>query len=244
VGACGTIVSYTLDFGDGSAPVTNNTGMFSHTYADGDFTAKLGVTDSLGLKSANPAQVDITVTSPLNLVSVVSRMQHGSITVPFEVQLFPLINGKRGVECRSSASLGAGNYQMVFQFDGPLTSVGGASVTGTGTVSSKGIGLNNHEYIVNLTGVTDQQYIAVTLTNVAGAPNGGTVVGPQMGVLIGDVNANGLVDGNDVSGVQGQTRQAVTGTNFRDDVNANGLIDGNDVSTVQSETRTSLPTPP
>jgi PKD repeat protein len=241
-GACGTIVSYTIDFGDGSAAVTNTTGLFSHSYVDGDFKAKLSVTDSLGLTSPNPAQVDITVTSPLNLVSVLSRMQHGSITVPFEVNL-PL-TGKRGVECRSSASLGAGNYQMVFQFDGPLTTVGGVSVTGTGSVSSSGVGLNNHEYIVNLTGVTDQQYVAVTLTGVAGAPNGGTVVGPQMGVLIGDVNANGLVDGNDVSGVQGQTRQPVTVTNFRDDVNANGIIDGNDVSLTQGETRTSLPTPP
>lgn len=242
-GACGTIVSYTLDFGDGTATVTNSTGMFSHTYADGDFTAKLAVTDSLGLKSTNPAQVDITVTSPLNLVSVVSRMNHGTITPPGEVNL-PLA-GTHGVECRSSASLGAGNYQMVFQFDGPLTSVGGVSVsTGTGSVGSSGIGLNNHEYIVNLTGVSDQQYIAVTLTAIAGAPNGGTVVGPQMGVLIGDANANGIVDGNDVSSVQGQTRQPVTGMNFRDDMNANGIIDGNDVSLTQGHTRTSLPTPP
>src|SRR5260370_32084385 len=171
-----------MDFGDRSALVTNATAMLSHTYPDGDFTAKLTVTDSLGLTSVNAAHVDISVTSPLNLVSVVSRMQHGSIIPPFEVNL-PLI-GTRGVECRSSNSLGAGNYQMVFQFDGALTSVGGVSVSGTGSVSSSQSGLNNHEYVVNLTGVSNRQYIAVTLTGAAGAPNGGTVVRPQIRRLI------------------------------------------------------------
>jgi hypothetical protein len=241
-GACGTIVSYTLDFGDGSAPVTNTTGMFSHTYADGNYTAKLGVTDSLTLTSTNPAQVDITVTSPLNLVSVVSRMTHGTITVPFEVNL-PL-TGARGVECRSSGSLGAGNYQMVFEFDGALTNVAGVSVTtGTGSVSSSQIGLNNHEYIVNLTGVNDQQYIGVTLTGVAGAPNGGTVVGPQMGILIGDVNASARVDAADVSSVRQQTLQTITTSNFRDDLNASGRIDAADVSVARQNTLHSIPTP-
>jgi hypothetical protein len=55
------------------------------------------------------------------------------------------------------------------------------------------------------------------------------------------VNANRIVDGNDVSAVQGQTRQSVGSTNFREDVNANGIIDGNDVSLTQGQTRTSLP---
>jgi Dockerin type I domain len=62
-----------------------------------------------------------------------------------------------------------------------------------------------------------------------------------MGVLIGDVDGNGRVDGNDVSAVQSHTRQSVDSTNFRYDVNASGLIDGNDVSMTQGHTRTSLP---
>ncbi len=246
VGACGVINSYTMNFGDGTTPVTNSTGLFSHAYNNpGDYPARLTVSDTVGKTSTNEAAVTVSVTSSVpNLVSVVSRMQHGSITPPFEVNL-PLI-GTRGVECRSSASMGAGNYQMVFKFDGPLTSVTGASVTGTGSVSSRQINpLNNQEYVVNLTGVTNAQYISVTLTGVNGTA---TVPGPQMGVLIGDVTGsngpNGLVDGNDVSATQSQTRQPVTGSNFRADVNANGIIDGNDVSTTQGHTRTSLPTPP
>jgi hypothetical protein len=62
-----------------------------------------------------------------------------------------------------------------------------------------------------------------------------------MGVLIGDVNATGGVDGNDVAAVQSHTRQPVTSANFRFDVNASGGIDGNDVSLTQSHTRTALP---
>ena len=60
-------------------------------------------------------------------------------------------------------------------------------------------------------------------------------------MLIGDVDANTVVDGNDVSGVQGHTRQTPNGTNFRYDVDANRVIDGNDMSTPQAQTRTSLP---
>ncbi|HMG06349.1 MAG TPA: PKD domain-containing protein, partial [Chthoniobacterales bacterium] len=62
VGACGTINSYTLNFGDGSAAETNTTGIFSHTYtADGDYPARLTVSNTFGQVSNNSAQVVITV---------------------------------------------------------------------------------------------------------------------------------------------------------------------------------------
>jgi len=188
---------------------------------------------------------DIIVNFPLT--AVVSRMTHGTITPAFDVSL-PL-TGPRGVECRSSASLGAGNYTMVFKFPNNLMSVASASVTGhdptngTGTVNTSMVDSSDtHNYIVNLTGVSNRQYITVTLNNVHDITgNIGNVTGPQMGVLIGDVNATGGVDGNDVSDVQSHTRQPVTNMNFRDDVNVTGGIDGNDVSLTQSQTRTSLP---
>jgi PKD repeat protein len=64
-GACGTINSYTLDFGDGSAPVTQPTPNFSHTYNNsGDYPARLTVQDTAGQVSTNPAEVVVTVTSP------------------------------------------------------------------------------------------------------------------------------------------------------------------------------------
>jgi hypothetical protein len=77
------------------------------------------------------------------------------------------------------------------------------------------------------------------VTDSAGNASGAVSV--PMGVLLGDVNASGLVDGNDVSAVQSDARQSVTSANFRYDVNTSGLIDGNDVSITQGQTRTSLP---
>ena len=89
--------------------------------------------------------------------------------------------------------------------------------------------------------VPNAQYTTVNLTGAADN-NANTVnAAGTMGVLVGDVNGDKIVDGNDVSAVQGQTRQAVGSSNFREDVNANGLIDGNDVSLTQQQTRTSLP---
>jgi uncharacterized repeat protein (TIGR01451 family) len=200
----------------------------------------------------------VTTVSSLVPTSVVSRMTHGSITPPFNVSL-PLSPSPRGVECRSSASLGAGNYTMVFTFPNNLMSVASASVTahdptsGTGTISGSpvvgpnaSLGLSASQCAVNLTNVSNAQYITVTLNNVHDiAGNIGNVTGPQMGVLIGDVNATGGVDGNDVAAVQSQTRQPVNSdAQARFDVNATGVIDGNDVAITQGHTRTSLPSSP
>ncbi len=256
-GSCGSINSYTIDFGDGpvSGPpdtATNSTGIFSHTYtAAGDYRAKLKVSDTIGQTSTNPATVFVSVANGVNLVNVVSRLQHGSITPPFEVAM-PL-TGTRGVECRSSTSLGAGNYQIVFEFDNALASVGGASATATApgggsqpvTVSSRQIGLNNHEYLVNLTGVPDGQYVTVTLTGVAGAANGGTVVGPQMGFLVGDVNASGRTDNGDASVVRNLAGTVPSDNNTaRADVNCSGRIDNGDATIIRNDSGNALPSAP
>jgi PKD domain len=231
----GSIATYTLDFGDGTAPVTQASPMFSHTYNNpGEYPARLTATDPCGKTSTSAAQVVISVTNGVHLVSVVSRMQHDSITPPFEVNL-PL-TGTRGVECRSSATLGAGNYQMVFKFDNSLTSVTGASVTGAGSIASRQISPNNnHEYIVNLMGVADQQYLSVTLTGVAGAPSGGTVIGPQMGVLIGDVNASGRTDNGDGIVVRNLSGTIPFDTSSaRADVNCSGRVDNGDAIVIRN----------
>jgi hypothetical protein len=178
----------------------------------------------------------------VTLTSVVSRMTHGSITPPFDIDL--PFTGTRGVECRSSASLGAGNYTLVFTFANTLASVGGASVaSGTGSVAGSNTDSSDaHNYIVNLTGVTNAQVITVSLSNVTdSAGNFSSAVSASMGVLIGDVNASGLVDSGDVFLVRQQTGQNVTQSNFREDVNASGLIDSGDVFLTRQQTGTSVP---
>jgi hypothetical protein len=197
-------------------------------YADVDATRSFDF--PLGNVSAGPP-----------LVSVVSRKTHGSAGT-FDVAL-PL-TGTRGVEPRSGGA--NGDYSLIFTFGTPIMTCGTASVSGgTGSVSGQSGGGGSNQCGVSLTGVTNAQYITVTLTGVADtACNVGNVIGPQMGVLLGDVNASGRVDAADVSSVRQQTLQTITTSNFRNDLNTSGRIDAADVSVARQQTLTSLPSTP
>ena len=175
------------------------------------------------------------------LTSAVSRKTHGTAG-PFDVNL-PL-SGTRGVECRSGGGA-TGDHTIIFTFSNNLTTVASASVT-CGSVSSSGIGPNPNQYTVNLTGenACNTQYITVTLTGVVDSSGATFNVAQQMGLLLGDTTANGLVNSSDISQTQSQSGQTVTSSNFREDVTVNGLINSSDISLVQSKSGTSLPTPP
>jgi Dockerin type I domain len=165
--------------------------------------------------------------------SAFSRKTHGGAGT-FDIPL-PL-TGNVGVECRSGG--GTNDYQMIINFATSVT-VGSASVTsGTGSVSS--FSVSGSQVTVNLTGVTNVQRITVTLMNV----NDGTHMGDvpvSMGVLVGDVNGNAVVNASDVSLTKSQVGVAVSGSNFREDVNANGVINSVDVAQVKADVGTALP---
>ena len=160
-----------------------------------------------------------------------SRKVHGGAGT-FDIPL-PL-TGNVGVECRIGQT-----YQMIINFATSVT-VQSASVTsGTGTVSSFS-GSGTSQITVNLSGVTDQQRITMTLHGV----NNGTVTGDvpiSMGVLIGDVNGNGTVSSADVALTKSQVGATVGGSNFREDVNANGVLNAVDVAIVKSDVGHALP---
>jgi PKD repeat protein len=91
-----TIASYTFNFGDGGNDVTQTSPTISHVFnSTGEYVVRLTVTDSRGKQSANTATFIVSVEPPLT--AVVSRMTHGSIATPFDINL-PL-TGTRGVEC-------------------------------------------------------------------------------------------------------------------------------------------------
>jgi hypothetical protein len=165
--------------------------------------------------------------------SAFSRKTH-SAAGTFDIPL-PL-TGNVGVECRSGGA--TNDYQMIFNFVNSVT-VGSAAVTsGTGSVSS--FSVSGSQVTVNLTGVTNVQRITVTLINV----NDGTHMGNvpvSMGVLVGDVNGNAIVNASDVSLTKAQVGQPVTSSNFREDVNANGSINAMDVAQVKANVGTALP---
>jgi hypothetical protein len=181
------------------------------------------------------------VASPVQIAGVASRKTHGNAGT-FDVDL-PL-SGPRGVEPRSGGT--NGNFTIVFTFQNPLTNVADAKVTsGAGTVSSSAVGNDPHQYIVNLTGVTNAQYITISLTNVYdSAGNSSSIISVPMGVLLGDVDASGRVDSTDVFDARQNTLQITTSSNFRADIDESGRIDSSDVFIARQQALTSLPSSP
>jgi hypothetical protein len=166
------------------------------------------------------------------LTGIGSRKVHGS--TPFDIDL---LNASPGIECRNPGSTGTpgADYKVVFSFVNNVTNCGTAS---TGSLSS---GPNLNQCTVDLTGVANQQYLTVTLSNVLDAQANTGDVSATMGVLLGDVNGNRNVSNTDVAAVKAQVAAPVTASNFRNDMNANGIISNTDVSTAKAQVGTTLP---
>jgi RHS repeat-associated protein len=179
------------------------------------------------------------VTGPAILpVSAVSRKTHGNAGT-FDLNL-PL-TGTPAIECRSGGASSA--YQVVVTFPSAI-SFGSASVTtGTGTISSMSVNGDATEITINLTGVSNQQTIVISLSSVTdGSITNDVAVG--MRVLIGDTNADGFTDAIDDSQTKSQSGNSVTSANFREDVNVDGFIDAIDDAFVKSKSGTALPSSP
>ena len=172
--------------------------------------------------------------NPLQLTTVVSRKTHGAAG-DFDVDL-PL-SGSAGVECRTTN----GNHMFVFTFSNNVVSGNAAVTSGTGTVSGSP-SFSGNTMTVNLTGVSDVQQIAVTVSNVMdtfGQTLPDTAVNAV--ILTGDTNGNRTVNAADVAQTKAQQGAPVDQTNFRTDVNANGTINAADTSLVKANAGNSVP---
>jgi uncharacterized repeat protein (TIGR03803 family) len=199
--------------------------------SDGSF---YGTTEGGGPSYAGIAYRIATV----QLISAVSRKTHGSGGT-FDIDLPQ--TGTPGIECRSGGA--NGDYQVVATFVLPVTFTSATVSSGTGRVAAALA--SGNQVFVNLTGVTNAQRITLTLVGV----NDGTSsvgVPVSMGVLLGDVNASGRVDGTDVSLVRQQNFQPLTQDppTFREDIDASGRIDGTDVSIARQQNFAVLPSSP
>ena len=164
-----------------------------------------------------------------------------SVKGPFTIDL-PL-SGPSGVEDRS----GGPNKKLtaVMTFDQNITSVGSASST-CGTVQS--IQIDN----------ADPHNVRVNLVNVAHACNGSTITvtaesisddqgnvldsaSVGVGLLLGDVNADRVVNRSDTNEAQTHKGQKTDQGNFRSDVNADGRITKSDIELIRQQQGTSLP---
>jgi hypothetical protein len=157
-------------------------------------------------------------------LSAVSRKTHGSAGT-FDVDL-PL-SGNVGIECRTGGSP-TGNHTIVVTFPTPISAVASATCAGNAATTS----ISGNQVTVNCTGVPNAQTVAINLTGVNDGTNIGAVSIP-MGVLLGDVNASGIVTSGDTNLCKAQALQTVTTSNFRNDINASGAITTGDVNIIK-----------
>lgn len=187
--------------------------------------------DNLGSGSKSIMPVDVLVVPPVSLIAVQSRKTHG-VTGPFNLAIdyAQPIAGSVTVEPRS---IGAG-YVIVFQFDGPVTTVGSATTLDSNNIpitTATVAGAAANEVLVTLTGVADRSRAKISLTGVNGAA---TVWPASIGFLVGDVNNSRAVDINDRLAVKLRSGQTTNATNFQFDVNASGKITAADILAVKA----------
>ena len=131
---------------------------------------------------------------------------------------------------------------IVITFDRTIT--GATALITEGTATAGVPTFSGNDVIVDLTGVSDQQYVTIALTNVSdtlgGIGGGGSV---RIGLLAGDVSQNRVVTVADVGLINAQLAQPVTAANYLKDVNANGTLTVGDKGITNANLTHSLPAP-
>lgn len=183
-----------------------------------------------GFVDDNPGPGPCPTVAVPTLVSASSRLSNPAGT--FDVNL-PL-SGMPGVEDRN----GAGDYLVVLTFDVPVVA-GTASMSGTGTAGPPTF--SGNEMRIPLSGVTDQQTVTVTASNVMGTSGGALPsASVDVGFLIGDTTNDAQVNSADIGQTKSQSGAPVTGSNFRQDVTNDGTINSADIGLVKSKSGSAL----
>jgi streptogramin lyase len=176
----------------------------------------------------------ITIPPPV-LQSAVSRKVHGSAgTFDLPLSLVDIHNPTTESRQGTFATI-------VMTFDAAITSA--SAVVSEGVATAGAPTFNGSDVIVNLSGVMDQQYLTLALTNVisAGVPVAGASV--RMGFLTGDVNHSRTVTVADLGLVNAQLTQPVSASNYLMDVNASGTLTLADKGITNVNLTHSLPPP-
>ncbi len=174
------------------------------------------------------------------LVSAQTRRTHGiagAFDLPLTLTVPPVINHNPVTEARQGPA-----HNVVFTFNGAVLS---ATATVTEGAATPGVlTYVGNEVLVPLTGVTDQQYVTVSLTNIttSGGPTGVTATA-RIGFLLGDVNQSRVVTLSDVGLVNAQLAQPASPSNFLKDVNVSGSISVSDKGLTNGNLTRSLGAP-
>lgn len=163
-------------------------------------------------------------------------VEGGSFKQGFKIML--PINGESGIEDRSGQP--GGTYTITMTFNENIASVARASAS-CGKVASTSI--DGATLTINLTKVScNASHITVTANDVkdsAGINLDSACI--EVGLLLGDVNGDGVVDSADLDIVNSQIGQPTNGENFRSDINNDGTISAADVRIVTQQQGTRLP---
>jgi hypothetical protein len=186
------------------------------------------------VRGGQPGEAFDLLAPPPVLQSVVLRRVHGG-TGTFDLTLSSVLTNPT-TEPRTGP-----NHQLIFTYDKPLNAATATATEGVATLSTSVVGST---VVVNLSGVTNAQYVTVTLSGVGSTDGatGGTGVA-RAGFLQGDVNQNRVVSFADVGLVNAQLAQPVTLANFLMDINASGAISLADKVLANNALSTSLPGP-
>jgi hypothetical protein len=202
------------------------------------FTPKAAGTRSLTLNVAhNAPATSLTLTGVgtgvVLPVAAVSRKVHGAAGT------FDLALTADRLNPTTEPRLGP-TFTIVVPFASAVTGATAAITEGTATAGTPAF--SGNEVIVNLSGVADQQYVTLTLTDVATA--GGTASGSvRLGFLMGDANQNRVVTVADLGLVNAQLAQVVTPANFLKDINASGAVTVADKGLTNANLTRNLPAP-
>jgi hypothetical protein len=131
---------------------------------------------------------------------------------------------------------------VVLTFNKAVTAATATVTEGVATAGAPTF--SGNDVIVGLTGVTNQQYVTVSLTNVSSNEGDTGASGSvRVGFLLGDVNQNRVISLADVALVNAQLAQPVTATNYLKDVNVSGTLSLADKAITNANLTKALPAP-
>ncbi len=189
---------------------------------------------------SQPVRLAITTTSPPPpgppvLQSAASSRTHGGAGA-FRHPL-SLVSTNPTTEPRQGPAQG-----VVFTFDKPISGAIASVVEGTAALGP--VTILGNEVTIALNGVSDQQYVTISLSNVASTDGGtGGSASVRLGYLVGDVSQNRVVTLADLGLVNAQLAQPVTAANFLKDVNASGTLTLADKGITNANLTRALPAP-
>lgn len=210
------------------SPCGNNQNSFIHD-AGGDWAAA-GADFSMGINGVScPGNCELRPVF-FDSSKILASGQQEKIVLP--------TSGDSGVEDRSGKP--GGNFTVEMTFTNNIISFARAS-SSCGRVASTSI--NGSTLTINLTGVScNASNITVTANDVKDdAGDNVATACVTMGLLLGDVDGNRVVDSNDLTIVRSQLGQPTNDTNLRSDVNNDGTINNADLQIVTRQIGTSLP---